>query len=440
MLSDAQVLQRTSADGVSLSGLPTGTQVRTIAGTVVAQARADDAELSVPVGGPYDVFDAAGTRIAARILVGDVWVLAGQSNMQGSAPRAEAEEPSWRVHVFDMKKQWRLAEEPLHQLFQSPDRAHYLDDDLRDALAAIEASSAIGTGPGLSFAKHLAAETGMPIGLVATAHGGTLISQWDPKLRDQGTDSLYGSMLDSIQRAGGRVAGVLWYQGESDAQQPFVEDYAEKLPAFIEAVRDDVDAPDLPFLFVQIGRVLPLPEVDADAWSRLREIQRSVPGQLAHVAMTSAVDLPLCDIIHVSASGAKRVGRRLARLAAGHAPLTVGDVHVERGPLVNENEDFAPTLIRVRFDGVHGSLAPGDGITGFSVLDADGNDTNAVYGGRVFADRPDEVVIGYWGAVEPGATLWYGRGCFPICNLVDEADSPVPAFGPVALDAATVRA
>ena len=51
----------------------------------------------------------------------------------------------------------------------------------------------------------------------SAAHGGTSMEQWDPAKKGEGGNSLYGSMLRQVKLAGGKVKGVLWYQGESDA-------------------------------------------------------------------------------------------------------------------------------------------------------------------------------------------------------------------------------
>ena len=105
--------------------------------------------------------------------------------------------------------------------------------------------------------------TGVPVGLVACAHGGTSMEQWNPAKKEQGGNSLYGSMLRQVKQAGGKVKGVLWYQGESDAlgQGEAWKAYPRVFTDFIAAVRSDFGQPELPFYFVQIGRFVagPIP-------------------------------------------------------------------------------------------------------------------------------------------------------------------------------------
>ena len=49
------------------------------------------------------------------------------------------------------------------------------------------------------------------------------MEQWNPAKKEQGGNSLYGSMLRQVKLAGGKVRGVLWYQGESDAMERRLE-------------------------------------------------------------------------------------------------------------------------------------------------------------------------------------------------------------------------
>src|SRR6202023_1015966 len=129
-------------------------------------------------------------RPVENVFVGDLWVLAGQSNMEGVANLVDVTPPHPRVMV--------------------------------------QASQ-------------------VPVGLVACAHGGTSMAQWDPAKKGDGGKSLYGSMLRQIKLAGGQVKGVLWYQGESDANPPAAEVFPKVFSDFIAAVRADTDQLELPF-------------------------------------------------------------------------------------------------------------------------------------------------------------------------------------------------
>ena len=152
-----------------------------------------------------------------------------------------------------------------------------------------------------------------PIGLVACAHGGTSMEQWNPAKKDEGGNSLYGSMLRQVKLAGGKVKGVLWYQGESDANGDAAKIYTSVFADFIAAVRADLDQPDLPFYYVQIGRFIN--GGDPKGWNAVQEAQRRCPNGCPTRPSSRSIDLELDDGIHVGTQGQKRAGHRLARIA-----------------------------------------------------------------------------------------------------------------------------
>ena len=74
------------------------------------------------------------------------------------------------------------------------------------------------------------------------------MEQWNPAKKEQGGDSLYGSMLRQVKLAGGKVRGVLWYQGESDAMGGGWKVFPKVFSDFIAAVRSDFGQPELAVL------------------------------------------------------------------------------------------------------------------------------------------------------------------------------------------------
>ena len=64
--------------------------------------------------------------------VGDLWVLAGQSNMEGYGDLKDTTPPHPKVMLFGMDRTWRPAEEPLHWLVDSPDPVHSGDPPTRE--------------------------------------------------------------------------------------------------------------------------------------------------------------------------------------------------------------------------------------------------------------------------------------------------------------------
>jgi len=392
----------------------------------------------VPAGGPYRVevrVAANGETLEAcaltNVLAGDVWVLAGQSNMQGVGNRIDVETPDPRVNTFSMSYEWRIAEEPLHTLAESPDSVHF-DPAQGEEERAKKISSwrdgSKGAGLGLAFAKEMVRRTGRPVGLIASAHGGTSMAQWNPALKDQGGASLYGSMCQQVAAAGGRVRGVLWYQGESDANPDAAAVFPEKLAELIGAMRRDFDNPALPFLQVQIGRVV-LPW-NVDAWNSIQTAQLAATTSIPNTGVVASVDLALDDGIHIGTPGLKSLGIRLANLA--EQALYEGTVLA--GPRLERMErggSHYGQFLRVTFSGVNGGLEALGRPAGFTVSEGThGQEKPYVFKVEIAGDDPNSVVI--WVNEFPeNAHLWYGRGLDPYCNISDEAGMAMPVFGPV---------
>jgi sialate O-acetylesterase len=391
----------------------------------------------LPTGGPYtmELFVEGHPESAVRVrgvLVGDLWVLAGQSNMEGYGILEDVETPSPFVHVFDMADRWHLAEEPLHWLCDSPDRCHneVTGEEQRRLATEARQTRAVGAGLGLTFAKTLHAATGVPIGLIPCAHGGTSLTQWSPARKHEGGDLLYGSMLRRVRAVGGRVRGLLWYQGESDANTEDAARYASRFREFVQNVREDFGDAELPVAWVQIGRLvtpLPWPNGGPDAWNAIQEIQRRLAGEIPHTAVVPAVDLELDDAIHIGRYGLKRLGRRLAEAIqySDDGFIRLRAVTVE-GP--NRN------CIRVAFDGVSaGGFPRSHRVTGFTLHNGQGEAVALIYKAQIDPQRPSDALLWLLEPPSPGMTLRYGAGYDPPATLADTDDKAAPVFGPILL-------
>ncbi len=384
----------------------------------------------LPVGGPYAVTIGVGsgrgpTLTVGEIRVGDVWILAGQSNMQGSGRRIGALAPHPEVRAFYMDDRWAVACDPLHNLWNAVDPVHGGRPDGRD-------DGGKGVGPGLSFGQSMFARTGIPQGLIACAHGGTSMPQWDPMHKDLGGLSLYGAMCRRVHKNGGRVAGVIWYQGESDAMQHQVEVYAERMHQWIAAVRREFRSPRLPMVMVQLARYAGENQVAAD-WNAIQDIQRRLPERIRHLATVPAIDLLLDDGVHVAGLSHQELGRRMAEamdamIRPGRGavpPIAFKQVRLVIPP--NENQ----ATIEVTYDHVVGGLiAPGRPI-GFTIM-ADGKPVPAIYDIRLSGSKvllkTSRSILDF-----VGRSLHYGAGLDPACTITDTAGRPLPVMGPIAL-------
>src|SRR5579871_368894 len=162
----------------------------------VLQRRADGTAHGLPVGGPYEL------EGARDILVGDLWVLGGQSNMEGLGDMVDLEPPIPYVRSFQSREEWAVAEEPLHWLAESPRSVHHLlwgAPGVPESMPPRDPGRPKGAGLGLTFAKTYYAATGVPVGLIPCAHGGTTMDQWNPALEAEGEPSLYGAACARVE-------------------------------------------------------------------------------------------------------------------------------------------------------------------------------------------------------------------------------------------------
>jgi sialate O-acetylesterase len=397
-----------------------------------------DGELRrVPVGGPYRLEvrlqGSDSTLSIANLLVGDLWVLAGQSNMEGHGDLVDVQQPSPLVHSFDMADRWLVAEEPLHTTVSAVDPVHWPLNAERvperltgQPLENYVTNRRKGSGLGLPFAVDMVARTNVPVGLIPCAHGGTSLDQWNPALKDREGESLYGSMYRRVQAAGGRVKGVLWYQGESDANPKAAPAFLAKFEAFVKAVRADFNQPDLPFYYVQIGRHID--KTNVSEWNAVQLAQLRAESEIPHSAMVAAIDLQLDDGIHVGTEDLKRLSRRLADLVCLDLFPRIRDYgERKRGPRP-VTATYQDGFVKVSFSGVNGRLQSEGPISGFSIHQADGEWVPLIYKSHVDPAEASTVLLSVQGKLPPDATLWYGFGKDPYCNLRDAADLAVPVF------------
>ena len=397
--------------------------------------------LSVPVGGPYRLevrVEGAATPPYAvdHILVGDLWVLAGQSNMEGHGDLVDVQPPIPHVHSFDMADHWLVAEEPLHTLVSAADPVHWRLNENKEPerwsgerLDKYISERKRGAGLGLPFAEEMYRRTGVPIGLIPCAHDGTSMDQWSPALKDRDGDSLYGSMFRRFQAVGGNVRGMLWYQGESDAHPKAAPGFLKKFEDFVKAVRLDFKQPELPFYYVQIAR-----HVDAHnaaEWNAVQAAQLKAESELPKVAMVVSIDSTLDDPIHVSTASLKVIGRRLAdRVSHDLFPSLKDYAGLRPGPRP-VSAKYQDGVVRVLFSGVNGKLQSEGRPSGFSIHDEKGEPQPLIYKSVLDAKEAGLVLLYVANKPPPNATLRYGAGKNPYCNIHDSADSPIPVFGPL---------
>lgn len=445
-LAEDQVLQRIGTRGASahLTGscAETGPVLATVSSgrsalkgwteRRVGEAKGGGFEVTLeglPAGGPYRM-ELRCRKEAAKVkafYVGDVWLLAGQSNMEGVGDMDGAAKPHPLIRAFSMRREWRQASDPLHVLGESPDACHAGARQLTvEQGETMRRNAKKGVGVGIFFAREMLACSGVPQGLIATAHGGTSMAQWDPALKDKGGDSMYGSMLRSWRATGQPVAGVLWYQGESDSDGAPVDVYTEKMRALVAAVRRDLKQPALPWLMVQLGAVMG--GWGGPRWNNIQEQQRLLPRKIKTLEVVTAIDLSLDDNIHIGSTAFPVLAKRLARAADR---LAYGNRREEPMPVLKvilpPDTKTAPGVITVVYEHVPGGLQAAGEPRGFALVDGEGKDLGLIYKTTLHGNtarlyfQPNLIL--------PGDTrLAYGHGRMPVCTLTDGRGCALPVF------------
>lgn len=390
---------------------------------------------SVPTGGPYKLeVRVEGTKNTTQVeslLVGDLWVLAGQSNMEGVGNLEFVQAPDDKVHTIDMvNERWQIAEEPLHNIPGAVDRVHWPLNAEKQPVRYTDAkldeynrNRKKGAGLGIPFGIAYVKGTDIPVGLIPCAHGGTSMNQWDPAKYDPASpgDSLYGAMIRRVNLAspGGRVKGVLWYQGESETTPTLAPLFQDKFEKFIARVRQDFNDPSLPFYYVQIGRYAQ--HQNPDSWNQIQELQRTIENTVGNTAVFASVDSELDDVIHVGTTDLKRIGTNMGKFAA---------VKAKRGPRL-ASITLKDNVIKVNFVESNGKLTSEGRLTGFTIHAPTGEVLPLIYKQQVDPHDPQSVLLHLTGKLPEGAMLRYGAGKDPYVNLRDEAGFGVLAFGPL---------
>jgi sialate O-acetylesterase len=413
-------------------------------------------------GGPFQMSIKATNAITlSDILVGDVWIASGQSNMElamkwvknADAEIAAAQYP--KIRIFMVKQ--RPADYPLENV-ESKGWAVCSPETVAD-------SSAVA----YFFARLLQQKLGVPIGLVESFWGGTAAESWTSlhalsadsalmpvfaarakSLAEESTTVLHQQKEErefqqAVEQAkaegkplpwpkwhpdfaawapaalfNGMIApltpfairGVIWYQGESNSGPERASLYARLFQTMIRDWRNAWGEGDFPFLFVQIANWNTAPDA---LWPEVRDAQRQA---LALKNTGMAVTIDIGDGADLHPKNKQDVGLRLALAARA---IAFGEKIEWSGPLVRQvtHEEHA---LRVWFDHAGGLMAKGVEVTGFEVAGADGKYSPAD------AKIEGESVIVSSASVPTPASVRYGWAANPNCNLFNKEGLPASPF------------
>jgi len=208
------------------------------------------------------------------------------------------------------------------------------------------------------------------------------------------------------------IRGVIWYQGESNASEAHAYRYRRLFADMIQDWRNRWGEGDFPFLFVQLANYK-----TNGWWPVLRESQTDTLS-LRNTGMAVAIDVGESNDIHPK--NKQDVGMRLA-LAARH--IAYHDAAVEFSGPVYRQATTEANAIRVWFSHADGMQAKrGGALTGFTIAGADGNFVPAearVDGGTVIVSSPN---------VASPVAVRYAWADDPVCNLINQAGLPAGPF------------
>lgn len=412
-------------------------------------------------GGPFQL--TVNTKTLTDVMVGDVWIAAGQSNMEWPVDwSARAGEEKAAANYRDI----RLVR-AMHKVSEFP-----VDNLIGQMWARCNAQTvAPFSAVGYYFGRELHRRLRVPVGLIQTAWGGTpldawtstgaisadaslmpVFAEWSRMMRDYAAalpryqrESREWEMAAARAKAAGRPAperptplkgpgghwspgglynamvapltnypirGVIWYQGESNTASERAPYYGRLFQTMIRDWRRAWGQGDFPFLFVQLASYKTPPDA---MWPELREAQRHAL-ELANTAMAVTVDIGEPDSIHPK--NKQEVGRRLSLAARA---LVYGERIEYSGPLFRQAVP-QQNAVRVWFDHAAGLSAKGSRLRGFEVAGADGMYVPAdavIEGGTVVARSP---------RVTAPLMVRYGWADYPQCNLYNAEGLPASPF------------
>ena len=460
MFSDGMVLQRDQENYVWGWAEPGETITVEFDGVVESASTAKNGTWFVQLP-PFGLGDAKTMSVGGKntitiqdILMGDVWVCSGQSNMQWSVRQSK-----------DAVAEMANADYPAIRLFNVPLTVALTEQADIEAKWVHTTPETVGgfSAVGYFFGRELHLDLDVPIGLIATSWGGTTIESWIsqgaaknsetfdwlnkdwmPDVESQGEAMLnyydrsisprpeapktkrnlrnnplvpsfnYNAMIAPLWQFG--IKGSIWYQGESNASRAY--QYRDLMKTMIVDWRDQFDQGEFPFFIVQLAnyRVREAEPGPSD-WAELREAQ-SMAMELPYVGMATIIDIGEAQDIHPR--NKQGVGYRLGQSAL---KIAYGKDVVGSGP-VYERHVMRKGRVVLHFSSLGGGLMTpgGEELTGVSIA---GEDEKFYWADAKI--KGTRIVVGSDNVPNPVAVR-YGWANNPDCNLYNEAGLPASPF------------
>lgn len=357
------------------------------------------------------------------VLVGEVWIASGQSNMQ------------WSVNQSDNPKQ-TVAESanPKIRLITIPRRATPEPQNDVDAKWVACGPETVGDFSAVAyfFGRDLQKQLNVPVGLISTNYGGTPAEAWTSKESLAAEKSLtryHGSATDKPNSPSGlynamiyplvpyAIRGAIWYQGESNAGQAY--EYRTLFPTMIKDWRAQWKQGDFPFLLVQLAPFMKIDYEPKDfAWAELRDAQLYATQSLPSVGMAVITDVG--DALDIHPKWKAPVGGRLALAARA---LAYGEKIPYSGPEYYQQQIDGDKIV-LSFKHTDGGLtSQGAGaLYGFTIAGEDKKFVNA------HAEIQGDKVVVWSPLVKKPVGVRFGWANYPLVNLWNGAGLPASPF------------
>lgn len=392
-------------------------------------------ELKVPThkaGGPYTITFKSGQEIRTirEVMLGEVWICSGQSNMDMPL------EKSWAEGVLNYQHEIANSNKPLIRLF-TLDR--WYGSKPKEKFGGrwrpcLPETSGAYSAVAYFFAREITEKLGIPVGLIHTSWGGTPAEAWTsekvlrilgdfdkqldlvkakPPATQNDPSVLYNTMIAPLLSY--NIKGAIWYQGESNVGR--AEQYKKLFPAMIKCWRDDWGLGNFPFYFVQLAPYA-YEWSSKDGLAYLRQAQFETMKAVANTGMVVTTDAGNLKDIHPRNKQA--VGKRLALWALAKT-YGVKDI-VWSGPLYKDHE-IEGDKIRIFFDHADaGLVCKGNKLIDFTIAGKDRKFVSAE------ARIEGSTVVVYADEVKIPAAVRFGWANVSEPNLFNRESLPAGPF------------
>jgi sialate O-acetylesterase len=404
-----------------------GQFLRTIA-NADGRWRVDLAPLATSAQPGTLVVTASNVVRVADVLVGEVWLCSGQSNMNMAVRQAQ-----------EADKEIAAADFPLirHFVVQSQVADAPVEMASGEWKSATPEHVGAFTAAGYFFARELHRELGVPIGIMKSTLGGSPIEGWlsvealasdpafsvvgprweelKPKVEKGNRNQpagLYNGLIHPLEPYA--LAGFLWYQGEGNSER--AGEYEKLFSAMIRQWRRDFAQGDLPFIFAQLPKWEPNERARGQDWPALRAAQAAVAAKVPNTFM--AVTLDAGDRADLHPKNKQAVGRRLALLALAKV---YGRTIEFTGPQF-ARADATGSGVRLTFAHADGLRIEGDPAAAFEIAGPDGKFEPAL----AFEDG-NSLWVESGRVTEPVAVRHAWRNC-PESYVFNKAGLPAAPF------------